>query len=444
MSSAEQKFIISTAGYSPTEAQAERDADRLSEQDSQRVFQIPAPNLPKFQERWDKLIRRANKLGIIPPTFSIIKDEPRPIKVKRERWNDLKGEMENYYEDVAMVYHHVVIDHPRVQVPGGWEFVASLEHTEEGNITHNVSDKDLPAEYRDCDAWCDHCQTKRFRRDTFVVVDPQQNYKQIGRNCLAEFLGIDGTLYANIAEIYYTASELAGASEGGENWGSSGPFFDYLEPYLTHVAEVISIEGWCSRKTAREFDKPATADIAYRHMHPAPYERRSDRLYDKPSDKSEQLAKAAITWCEELPDSEVDASEYLHNIRIIARRGIIGSKQYGFAASIISGYQRHLVELIKKEREAKDRIISEHVGEIGKRQIFQVVVEKVLALDSDYGTKHMHIMKDSSGNVLKWFSTSQVFDIGVPLIIKATPKKHELYKGTKETILSRCALESKS
>jgi hypothetical protein len=406
----------------------------------QRIFEIPAPNLSKFQEKWTKLVRRADKLGITPPTYTIIKEEPRPHKVRRERWNEEKGQEETYYEEVAMMYHLVTIEHPQVKVPGGWEFVATLEHTEEGNITHNISGKDLPSKYRDCDPWCDHCQTRRYRKDTFVVADEQDNYKQVGRNCLAEFLGVDGTMYANMAEIYFTASELASASEGGESWGSSGPFFDYLEPYLSHVAEVISIEGWLSRSAAKQFDKQATADIAYIHMHPSPFQRRSDRLYDRPSSKSEELAKEAATWCEALEDSAVDGSEYLHNIRIIARRGLVGARQYGFAASIVSAYLREKAELVRKELHAKQAGISQYVGEIKKRQDFTVLVEKVLSFDGNYGTTHLHIMTDPNGNRLTWKSSSTVLDTGKLLTIKATVKGHEEYKGIRQTILTRCQI----
>lgn len=403
-----------------------------------KVFEIPAPNLSKFQERWEKLIRRANKLGVIPPTYTILKEETKPIKVRKEVWDERLQEVVEKYVDVPMVYHHVTIDHPKVIVPGGWEFVASLEHTEEGNITHNIGGKDLPAKYRDCDAWCDHCQLRRNRKDTFVVVDPQSIYKQIGRNCLAEYLGVDGTMYANAAEIYYTASELGDASEGGESWGGGGASHDYLEPYLAHVAEVISIEGWVSRATARQYEKRSTSDIAYTHMHPPFQQRRSDRLYDRPSEKSEELAKIAAEWCETISDAEVEASEYLHNIRIIARRGIVGARQYGFAASIVSAYQRWLVGEQHKARAAKQATISKHVGEVKKRQNFTVIVEKVLQFDSNFGTKHLHLMSDPDGNRLIWWSTSSVLDTGKLMTIKGTVKAHSERDGVKQTELNRC------
>ena len=412
--------------------------------DDNRVFEIPSPNLARFQERWEKLVRRANKLGVVPPTYTITGEVPRSHKVKREHFDEVKGATVWVVEEVVMIYHLITIDHPKVVVPGGWEFVATLEHTEEGTIIHNVGGKDLPQQYRDCDAWCDHCQLKRNRKDSFVVADSEFHYKQIGRNCLSEYFGIDGTLYANMAEIYYTASELAGASEGGESWGSSGPFFDYLDKFLAHVAEVIATEGWLSRKSARDresekgYPVPSTSDIAYRHMHPSIYDKASDRLYDLPSGRSEELAKEAVTWCENLSDSEVQDNEYLHNIRVIARRGIVGGRQYGYAASIVSAYQRTLVDAANKAKAAQTRAVSQYVGTVKTRQEFTVMVEKVLQFDSAYGTIHMHLMKDINGNVLVWKSTSGTLDVGTLLLIKATVKSHEEYHGTRQTILTRC------
>lgn len=420
---------------------SEREADEM-EEPTKDWFEIPSPNLPKFEKRWQKLIRRATKLGVPLPTYHIFQEEPRAHKVRKTRWNSVKGQEETYWDELVVLYHFIKIEHPLVQV-AGWEFVASLEHTEEGNIVHNISGQDLPHQYRNCDAWCDHCQLQRNRKDTFVVRHENLiDYKQIGRNCLSDFLGVDGTMYANMAEIYHSASELAAASEAeeSESWGSGGGTYDYLDIFLSHVAEVISLQGWVSRKIANQDGKASSSDIAYLHMHPSFGFKPEDRLYGQPSDKSVEMAETAIAWCESLTDQEVDNNEYLHNIRIIAKRGIIGAKQYGYAASIVSAYQRSLVDQTNKAMRAKQQAESKFVGEIGKRQNFTVMVEKVLALDAAYGTSYMHIMKDMDGNRLTWFSSSKVLDTGIIMTIKATPKKHEVYKDTQQTILNRCTV----
>jgi len=405
-----------------------------------RTFEIPSSNFAKFQERWDKLVRRAHKLGIEPPAFVVLSEEIRPKKVQRQRWNEHESEYETYWEDVAIVYKMVQLQNPIVQV-AGWQFAATLEHLgEDGNITHNISGSDLPIRYRNCGPACDHCQTKRYRKDTFVVFSPEKNeYKQVGSSCLTDFLGVDGSRFAAMAEIYSTATELASASEQSSG-GNCGDFFDYLDVYLSYVAETIGVSGWLSRKAARELDKPATSDVAYRHLHPNIYDRQSDRLFDKPSEKAIDLAKDSIAWCESLSDAEVEASEYLHNIRVIARRGIVGGRQYGYAASIVSSFQRALVDKANKERESRIRNTSEYVGEVGKRVVFNLMVEKVLEFDGMYGTTLIHLMSDNLGNRFVWKSSGKAFEIGIPIRIKATVKKHGEYKGTKQTELTRCSL----
>lgn len=408
--------------------------------ETNRIFEIPSSNFPKFQERWEKLVRRANKLGIEPPAFVVLSEEIRPSKVQKKRWSEDKNDYETYWEDIALLYKMVQLQNPIVQV-AGWEFAATLEHLgTEGNITHNISGSDLPIRYRNCDPGCDHCQTKRYRKDTFVVFNRETNeYKQVGSSCLTDFLGVDGSLFAAMAEIYSTATELASASESSSP-GSCGDFFDYLDTYLSYVAETIGVSGWLSRKVARELDKMATSDVAYRHLHPSPYDRMLDRLFDKPSEKSILLAKDSIAWCENLSDAEVEASEYLHNIRVIARRGIVGTRQYGYAASIVSSYQRALGDKANKERNNQARNTSDYVGEVGKRTNFNVMVEKVLEFEGTYGLTLIHLMADEVGNRLVWKSSGKAFEIGVPIRIKATVKRHGEYKGIKQTELSRCSL----
>jgi hypothetical protein len=236
---------------------------------------------------------------------------------------------------------------------------------------------------------------------------------------------------------------LGEASESG-GFGGSGAL-DYLDEYLSHCAEVISLVGWKSKTSAKEesersgYTVASTSDIAYTHMRPSPYQRKADRLYDQPSDKSIETAKLAIEWCENLSDSEVEASEYLHNIRLIARRGIIGAKQYGFSASIVSAFNRHLNDQIAKARRATQSANSAYIGEVGKRQELIVVVEKVLQFDSAYGSMSLHIMSDQVGNRLIWKSSSKVLEVGKPIRIKASVKKHEERQGVCQTILTRCS-----
>lgn len=419
-----------------------------------RTFEIPSVNLPTFQSKWAKLVKRAQKLGITEPTYRILGERFEKVRLA----TDLRDHNDRVvYEEKALVFSQVKIEHPIVKV-AGWECIASLEHTTEGNVIRNVGGQDLPIQYRDCLPNCDHCKTTRRRNDTYILrsAEPMiegdsasfssRVYKQVGSTCLTDFLGVNAEHFASMAELYSLAGELGEASESGD-FGGSGTL-DYLDTYLSHCAEVISLIGWKSRSSAKEesdrFGRTvvSTSDIAFSHMHPSPYRRAEDKLYDLPSNQSRETAKLAIEWCESLPDSEVEASEYLHNIRLIAKRGVLGARQYGFGASIVSAYKRFLNDQLVKERRAKQSANSQYVGVVGKRQDITVVVEKVLQFDSAYGSMSLHIMTDESGNRMIWKSSSKVLETGRPIQIKASIKKHEERQGVCQTILIRC-VESK-
>jgi hypothetical protein len=405
-----------------------------------RVYVIPHPNLTTFNDRFAKLVKRATRLGLTVPTYTELKVEP---KVVKETTDDIDPETGRamVVEHVIMM-HHLAIFHPNVVV-SGWEFVAKVEHTEEGNILHVLPGKTIPPQYRTATPDCDHCKVKRHRRDTFILRKVEE-YIQIGRQCLADYLGRDAERYADAAEVYYTLDQLAAASEMYDSEGGSGGGSRYvmLDNYLGYVAEVIAHVGWKSRGSAFKFGGQATADIALREMFKRKYDPRHD-LFRQPTDKSFQVGAEAIQWAEVLTDEEVTHSDYLWNIRIIARRGVVGDKQFGFAASIVSSYQRHIGELELRTRKVTQE--SHWVGEVGQRTIFHLLVEKVVQLESDFGVSQLHLMSDDSGNKFIWYGHGTPLDAGRKVYLKGTIVAHNERQGVKQTRLNRAdVVEMKS
>jgi hypothetical protein len=388
-----------------------------------RVFRIPEPNLPGFEERLVKLQRRAKRIGVEEPSYKVVGEEFKEVEV------------EPIKRLVRFVY--ITLHHPQVKV-ADHEFMAALEHTEEGNILHVLEGKSIPTKYRNADAWCDHCRTRRYRKETFILQKSVTGeYTQVGRNCLADYLGRDAERYADAAELYSAFGELASASEG-EGFGGDGRgrSYEYLDRFLGYVAEIIRLQGWKSRSAARFSDTPSTCAEALRHLYPNPMAPASSFLFSHPTQESIDEGKAAIAWCENLSDEVVEPSDYLHNIRVIARRGIIGPKQFGMAASIVAAYQREQARLKLQER--RNTHPSEWVGEVGERRVFELMVEKVITIEGNYGVTKLHIMSDKDGNSFKWFCSGEPLNTGKEYLVRGTVKKHGEYKGWKETILSRC------
>lgn len=81
---------------------------------------------------------------------------------------------------------------------------------------------------------------------------------------------------------------------------------------------------------------------------------------------------------------------------------------------------------------------SEYQGEIGAKVQVELTVINAVALNGYYGPSTMHIMEDINKNVYVWTTASKCWSVGTVHNVKGTVKDHKEYKGTKQTILTRC------
>ena len=74
----------------------------------------------------------------------------------------------------------------------GWEFVAVIEHMDgKGrNIVRQFNmNYTIPDRYYTVVPTCEHCNTKRTRKQTYLLVNESGEWKQVGGSCLKEFTG---------------------------------------------------------------------------------------------------------------------------------------------------------------------------------------------------------------------------------------------------------------
>lgn len=102
------------------------------------------------------------------------------------------------------------------------------------------------------------------------------------------------------------------------------------------------------------------------------------------------------------------------------------------------------LKLESEVKEAVDALIyepdgSEHVGNVGDRVEVRVVVEKAIQLDGYYSPSTMHLMRGlDDDNVYVWTTASKSWAEGTAKTIRGTIKDHKTYRGTKQTVLTRC------
>lgn len=101
--------------------------------------------------------------------------------------------------------------------------------------------------------------------------------------------------------------------------------------------------------------------------------------------------------------------------------------------------------------EVPDTSNSEYQYSVNDHVNLNLMVLSCREFDSYYGTKHVYTLVDDNGNVYTWFTTkflayfdkddcdNDVFaDPGDTVHIKGTVKEHTEFRGTKQTVLTRC------
>lgn len=113
-----------------------------------------------------------------------------------------------------------------------------------------------------------------------------------------------------------------------------------------------------------------------------------------------------------------------------------------------TGFIRENTEKMVKDlmKKARPKNPSSYVGEIGKKIIdHAVVLVSIRPFESAYGASQIVKFLDSNGNILKWFTSTNIdFDINTSLLLSGTVKKQERDKyedDAEVTILTRCKLK---
>ena len=421
-----------------------------------RDFLIQEPNLPDLCKRLDGLVRRTAKLNVSGLKYEVGEFADIPTRVS---YPDPISDSGISYRTVLRRCFALHIDGESPKL-GGWSFAGTVQHLKQDdgttvNIVRSILEIPAPLQYRTSDPYCEHCNTSRRRADTFLVYHSERGeWKQIGRNCTADFLGhADAERLALFAEHLSEALGACGTDEEGGFGGGRGqnerwPILDVL----AQTKACIEAFGWLSRSKAKEEEnegKTATADIVVINLDPFLATRKGNEhfIVKEVTSQHVALAEAAVEWARNLPEVDVEKSDYLSNIRTIAKIGAVDAKLAGYACSIVPGYCREQDKLREREAEAKLGTVSEHVGSVGERLILTVTVIKIQHIESDFGVSSLYVMADSKGNRFKWFCSGEglydgarKIEPGETCTIKGTVKKLEVYKSIKMTALSRCSV----
>lgn len=383
------------------------------------IFKIPSVNMMFLNEVLEKLNRRAKKLSCPEITTKVLAVYPAVY--------DEDGQLKEY------AHYEVEVDGFAPVIPG-WTFLGTVEHTEFGNILRSIPGQEIPESYRNAPKKCDHCKTIRNRKDTYMVKTDAGEVKQVGHNCVRDYLGhVSPEQLAFAAQWISEFERLTGEFSGGSGRIYGVEVFEFLGV----VAEMTLREGY----RGGQHPKGGTCRAAYSNItnrNDLIKQGRRDEIV-LPTKRADELAQAALAWHEEMPDD----SNYARNMKIAIKKAtqehaVVSSRDCGLVGSVIQAY-RKAMDLVETKKNTP-KPVSEFVGEIGKRYDFEALkLNRKLSYKQQFSTFYVLIFTDSKGNVFKWL-TGNGFDLyeGESYNLRGAVKAFEVYRDTKQTVITRC------
>lgn len=377
-----------------------------------------------------RLNRKATKLGTAPLVLTIEDHEPLVLKRHPLTQAPLLNEWVIGQKKAILEYEIPTLD--------GWELIARLDIVENTVFTLTVPGKEIPEQYQNLEKIdCDHCGHNRRRNHSILIRHTETGeYKQVGSTCVKDFFaGNDPEKFLFASQINFH-SICSGLEEDDYYEGGHGGHFygAKIENVLAYTSAAIKKWGWVSKAKANDTGyRPTADDVAQNIFWPESIKEKEDQI--TPEDKDYDRAKAALKWWETVEPK----NDYLRNCLKLLTLEFIPVKFFGFACSILPTAERELEKAAGEARKAKENK-SNHLGNAGDRlKDIKATVIFVREFDGDWGVNVLYTFVDEHGNILKTFysGSSWEADKGDQVVLDGTVKKHDEFKGEKQTMLNR-------
>lgn len=438
-----------------------------------------------LKSKIDDMNKKASKWGVPPMELKIIKEEfvkktiPVNLAGRKTVWDDPEAQSKEI--TVKQYQVEIVGEPPRVE---GYEFIAKIQHTPEGNILNyapKASDQTLPREYRTATQQCDVCKTTRDRNNTFILKldkdDPQRfpdkkagDFIMVGSGCLKRFLpNISANAlmgYAEMIELIRSSIHEAGGMDddfmGGYGMGGAGNWMGQSTLAFWLAAVYLHTGKYISKKKAEEFQTSSTLDQAFNSMNPPRGSK--DEIYDKVrtdeifSKKVGDLRDEFIQWTKtkdfETPQRENPTyADFYHNMSIISKQETFKTRNSGLFGALFQIFLRDKGELEKQAQLKAAKPNIGYLGQPGQKMKATVTVKKVKEFEGNYGTQLIVNMEATSnekdpatgqeikkeGNLLYFTNTNFELEENEQAEVEFTVKQHQENKFTKlpETQITR-------
>ena len=415
-----------------------------------------------------KLNKKCDRLGVSHPKV-VFSDEYEHRFTDGTYEDDPFAVVEARYKWYAIDVFDITITLPEEIKFGDWEAIAYIEHFEGQHIQFDIdADYEYDFEKAIKNKNCEHCNTKRNRRKSFILKSKlDDSFKKVGSTCVKDFTGVDPTKFFKAFQHVLRTLEMFGEDEWGGFEGGSPRWVDYRVFDINHIwtisKKVLEIDEKYIKTEWKEIEHPGYSGWTEKvrtNMGDATSDKVKSVLFEydeeseyfvKPSEVDAELVKGMREWLsnmevrqekrvrwndenkqeEYLVDNEFDAK-----LKAYEERKRVRSFEIGFTGWVVDAYLKYV--------ESLNAPISEFKGNIGDKIKIEVTVTKISEFDGGWGWTNAYKMVDSDGNVYSKFGTinaryADTDEVKEGAILKMTAevKKHNEFRGKKETVLGR-------
>lgn len=328
----------------------------------------------------------------------------------------------------------------------GWELAGKIEHLETGNLIHSFGDTTIPDWYHSASPRCEHCNSDRHRKETYVLYHAKNNaWKQVGSSCLKDFTGnVSAEMAAAVASVYALLDQI---SEDRIHIASSPKYFD-TESVICYAIECVKHWGYHKSEEGNDATRERVRDLM---------QGQQDFPAIVGSVTFDPMSTANLRTFEDLRSRllALDAEDdYINNLQVLLRAEEVPEKRLGILVSAVPYYNK----MIARDVEQRKTSNSEFVGNVGDKLTIDIATVKIVNIyDGYYGSTWRYQIVDAHGNVFMWDASSPMWDTvcvedspkgdvieGLPLQIKGTIKKHDEFRNIKQTWLTRCRVTKRT
>ena len=402
-------------------------------------FAIYEGNMPKFEKALDRIKNKCEKYNC-PFVYNKVGEEFKTETITRHE----DGTM--LESPIEITRRFIIIEVEAHPVVANWELVASLEHTKEGNIIHSINNNiDIPERYYNVAPYCEHCNTNRRRKNSFIIRNIKTNeFKQVGKTCLNDFTGnINAEWLAQFYAMFNKLAEFEAPQGGCSNNERYFPVMDLL----TYTVAVTNIYGYCKSgtdnatgETVKDFYIVNECGGYFIDDVNNSIKGKMQEVNFKVTEEDTATAKKIIAYVNNIEDG----NNYIHNIKTLCASDMVAYRNVNLLVSAITCYNRDLERKAKAEARKKEAGRSHHIGNIKDRLTINIASWKCLTswcncYDGYHEpTTFLYQFVDNDDNIFVWKTQKHLDEDTTLQEITGTVKAHNVFRDAKQTELTRC------